>query len=882
MRIRPVGQTEVSSGVTSGPTITEPGPPCLSPTSLDTSAQLIQPGSGTNTITGSVVPPVRKHLVALNSELPASMQLHMELVFNVRNSVQFKQCLSSLSDPASNNYGHFLNSTTLKPYLPTPGQKSSVVAFLETNGFTVTEGFSPLVLNVNGTVVRAEQMFGVKIGLYGTGSNSSFYATDSDPSLPMNLAGLTRGILGLDNYTTVNPAESPCSGPFCPKSIQVGYSILSLLASGKDGTGTKVAIVDRAGDPNIQAAINVFSTQYGLPSTTLDVYNPEGNPLSYDATWAPEVAMDVEAVRSVAPGAGIVLLYDTGDMITSIDYVANNHLASIVSNSWSYICGTNQPCSDAQLPLANVLSVDSRLQIDASQGLTILFASGDYGAKPDGSNLGPVFPASDPNVLAVGATNLALTGCGSSTCAGYSSESGAPVSGGGISGVFQEPTWQASTIGSKSGTCIGGSCRAVPDVSMLGLNPGIWVYSTISAGACKTANGQAGWYGCSGTSLSTPLWAGFLAIALQMKGVGSFGNLGPKLYQVASGAAYPTAFHDITSGNNGWVAGPGWDLVTGWGSPIASVLATLLVQSISLAPNRGGIGTSVAITGSGFTSDDTSCSIASLPSGLMSSPACTIANGSVTASFAVASGAALGSYTVTVTGSPDLDVASAPFTVTLSLSLGGSAMLSAPVNNAYFIFPDSNMAHKKPTGVGYASVTDWTALGFVYGSLTYMPQFIALDTDSSVIDQSTGAPKVSNKIIVLFGGPLVNEVVHYYESHGIAPLHWGLVGGFTSGTEYYYNRAGQEVAHLSISAITSNQDMALIEAFTDQNGNKVIIFSGFGWRGTFVGGIYFKTVLASQLPTMNNSWYIYSWADSNGNGFPEVSEVNSTPVNQGS
>jgi len=211
-----------------------------------------------------------------------------------------------------------------------------------------------------------------------------------------------------------------------------------------------------------------------------------------------------------------------------------------------------------------------------------------------------------------------------------------------------------------------------------------------------------------------------------------------------------------------------------------------------------------------------------------------------------------------------------------------SVLLNAASNTVYFIFPDGNTAHAKPAGVGYASVTDWTALGFAYGSLTNMPQIIALDTNSAYIDQSTGAPKVSNKIIVLFGGPLVNEAVHYYEANGIAPLHWGLVGGWTSGTEYYYNRNNQAVASIPLSVLgPESQDMGLIEAFKDQNGNTVIIFSGFGWQGTFVGGVYCKTVLISQLPTMPDSWYIYSWTDSNGNGFAEVSEVSSTPVNHG-
>ena len=243
-----------------------------------------------------------------------------------------------------------------------------------------------------------------------------------------------------------------------------------------------------------------------------------------------------------------------------------------------------------------------------------------------------------------------------------------------------------------------------------------------------------------------------------------------------------------------------------------------------------------------------------------------------------------GTFTITVTGTSGAitHTATVLLTIITPLSLLSTVLLTAPANSVYFIFPDGNTAHKKPTGVGYASVTDWTALGFVYGSLTNMPQFIALDTNSAYIDQSTGAPMVSDKIIVLFGGPLVNEVVHYYESHGIALLHWVLVGGFVSGTEYYVNRQGQTVAGISLSVLgPESQDMGLIEAFTDQNGNTVIIFSGFGWKGTFVSGVYFKTVLISQLSTMPDSWYIYSWSDSNGNGFADVSEVNPMPVNHG-
>jgi hypothetical protein len=219
-----------------------------------------------------------------------------------------------------------------------------------------------------------------------------------------------------------------------------------------------------------------------------------------------------------------------------------------------------------------------------------------------------------------------------------------------------------------------------------------------------------------------------------------------------------------------------------------------------------------------------------------------------------------------------------------SLPLGSAAstLLSSPARTVYFIFPDGNRAHPKPPGVGWASVTDWTALGYVYGMMYNAPQITALDTNSTYIDQATGAPKIQNSIIVLFAGTLVNSVVHYYEVNRIAPLWWTLEGGWVSGTEYYRTRSGEVAASMPIQTVGGgSEDMMLVEAFNDQSGNTVIIFSGFGWQGTFTAGFYSKDSLAGQLGSMSDSWYFYHWSDQNGNGFPEYYEVDSTTYSHG-
>ena len=539
---------------------------CLAPSPSDLSTQTISPSAGTTSLPGQIPPPVAAGVASFASTIPAALQLHMELTFNMRNAASFQQCLNAINDPSSPDFHDFLTSSSLEPYVPTPGERASVTNYLEANGFQVTDGSSPLTLQLTASAAVAEATFGIKIDLFSEKGQVNFYAPATNPSLPGSLAGLIDSIGGLANYTTIARTESPCSGPYCPQGIQTGYSLTSLYGPGYNGAGESIAIADEPGDPDMQSAINTFDSQYGLPSTVLTILHPDGTPSSYDPGWASETAMDVEAVHTTAPGAGIVLLYGSSpsdDPLNLDDYVASHHLADVVSNSWSYDCGT--PCSDTQIPSAEISSADSRLALDSSMGLTILFASGDSGARPDGTNLGTEFPASDPNVLAVGATNLNLAGCGPTTCSGYSSETGASISGGGYSGFFVEPAWQKAAIGSTTG-------RAVPDISMMGFAPNVWVYSTASD-RCGTGGDSAGWFPCAGTSLSTPLWAGIIGIIIQARGGGALGNFDPALWQLASSSSYPADFHDVTFGSNGgYSAGAGWDPVTGWGTPIASNL----------------------------------------------------------------------------------------------------------------------------------------------------------------------------------------------------------------------------------------------------------------------------------------------------------------------
>ncbi|HVI77682.1 MAG TPA: hypothetical protein VM715_05870, partial [Candidatus Acidoferrum sp.] len=110
--------------------------------------------------------------------------------------------------------------------------------------------------------------------------------------------------------------------------------------------------------------------------------------------------------------------------------------------------------------------------------------------------------------------------------------------------------------------------RNIPDVA-----------SESAAQQYMCANGTCRNFG-GGTSYAAPLWASLIAMANQQaasRGAARVGFLNPTLYGIATGSGFGSDFHDITTGNNGaYLAVRGYDLVTGWGSPIGVSLINAL------------------------------------------------------------------------------------------------------------------------------------------------------------------------------------------------------------------------------------------------------------------------------------------------------------------
>jgi len=335
-----------------------------------------------------------------------------------------------------------------------------------------------------------------------------------------------------------------------PAQIRHAYGVDTIPA---DGTGQTIAIVDAYGSPWVQEDLDTFCWYFDFPDSEVAVYYPQGNPGGFDFGWASETALDVEWAHAIAPAASLVLVVAQSsaftDLLGAVDYAVDVLGANVVSMSWS---GDEFP---------EEVTLDGHFQ---KPGVTFVAASGDVGESVQ-------YPAASPYVLSVGGTSPYLDGNGN-----YSSESSWSGSSGGISVYEGLPYYQAGWLAATG--------RGVPDVSFVGdPNTGVEV---IFGGFL---------FIFGGTSVGTPQWAGLMALANSLSGSERRdlpANAGVyALANLDNGFTIdPTYFYDITSGSNGPdpddFATPGYDLVTGLGSPVGQNLVLALTTLSPPPPAR--------------------------------------------------------------------------------------------------------------------------------------------------------------------------------------------------------------------------------------------------------------------------------------------------------
>jgi subtilase family serine protease len=388
---------------------------------------------------------------------------------------------------------------------------------------------------------------------------------------------------------------------YSPAQIRVAYGIQPLTDRGIDGRGQTVVLPALAEQrlslsgpigtevSNLREDLAGFDKLFHLPAPSLRVTTTLV-PGAWRWLASGEEMLDVEMIHAVAPAAAIrVLLFNASAVSTPEGYITA--LIDLVRFGAAHgdVISISSAEGEHCFSSAEVARLNAALQTAASRHVTVVAASGDIGAvgepcsAPPKPGFTPVrevsLPASDPLVLAAGGTSLAA----SHTTGAYRGETawdnGAPgstdqASGGGFSHLFPRPSYQDAIPAI-------GTARGVPDVAADAYGP-TGMDLAISAGHGQIYIGNSG-----GTSATTPFWAGIIALANQYAGH-DLGFVNPALYAIARGVCYHAAFHDITKGNNtvefppqtvsGYTAAPGWDPVTGLGSPDARVLIPLLAH----------------------------------------------------------------------------------------------------------------------------------------------------------------------------------------------------------------------------------------------------------------------------------------------------------------
>lgn len=367
----------------------------------------------------------------------------------------------------------------------------------------------------------------------------------------------------------VAPLAASANRVYSPAQVRHAYGFDRLRY---DGAGQTIAIVDAYDSPTVYSDLHYFDSVFGLPDPPSFIKaTPQGKPPT-NAGWAGEIALDVQWAHAIAPAAKILLVEAKSnggnDLLAAVDYARRQPGVVVVSMSWGSSEFTNEPALGGYFTTPNGHIGGA----GRAGGVTFVASSGDSGAR-----YGPEWPSVSPNVLAVGGTSLYLDASN-----GYASEYGWSGSGGGVSSYEARPVFQRNLVG--------GASRATPDVAYnADPHTGFYVYNTT-----PSAGGYTGWFSFGGTSAGAPQWAALLALADQgraQSGRGSLANGQTLVYSL------PAAdFHDVTGGSNGYAAAPGYDLVTGRGSPIANrIIADLIAASVGVVSTHS---YSASVTGS--------------------------------------------------------------------------------------------------------------------------------------------------------------------------------------------------------------------------------------------------------------------------------------------
>jgi subtilase family serine protease len=575
--------------------------------------------SSVSTLKGSLHPMAQAQFDS--GRVPSDTRLNgMSIVFN-RSAAQqtdLEALIAAQQNPSSPLYHQWLNPDQFAArFGMAQSDLDKVQTWLQQQGFSIDSvARSRNMIRFSGSVNQVEQAFQTQMHFY-TIAGEKHFAPSTALTLPSALTPVVMAVRNLDDFRPkpmimkshadqANPAfTSSVSGSvfFAPGDIKLAYGVNTLISAGSTGAGQAIAVAGQSSILNTD--IENFETAAGL--TVKDpnqVLVPGSGAAEAFAGDQGESDLDVEWSGGIAPGAEIFFVY-TGSatnfgVFDSIAYAVDEKIGNIISVSY----GSCEP----NLSATNITALEAVMAQAATQGQTVVAASGDSGSSacyqgvPTTQNglpplatqeeLAVSYPASSQYVTGVGGTEI--TSANDTAGSAYWEAKGSSdevtsllkyipevawnddaaavaggsttlsSTGGGASTLYTtKPSWQTGVPGIPSD-----GKRDVPDVSLYASPdlPG-YLYCTSDTSDWNTTQAPVQQASCNsgfrdsatqdltiagGTSFATPIFAGMVAVLNQAQGYSAGqGLLNPTLYKLASNSTtYAAAFNDVTTGNN--------------------------------------------------------------------------------------------------------------------------------------------------------------------------------------------------------------------------------------------------------------------------------------------------------------------------------------------
>jgi len=480
-------------------------------------------------------------------------------------------------------------------YAPAGSDVAAVQGWLRSEGFQVTSTLpSGMYVEASGSAAQVEKTFATDLRNYsyqGKTVRANATALSLPADTPAAVSSVITGVVGIDQGTALKkPADTlpgpppgfrnarPCSAYYAQKSadnkpaaygkhqpyavcgyvpqqFQAAYGESGLLRSGVTGRGVTVAITDAYAAPTIYRDAQKYNRVHHQPLFTRGQFRqitppPDGYGLIDECGpqgWYGEETLDVEAVHAMAPGARIVYV-GAADCGSGLDNAwasaIDHHIANVITNSWG------DDTDDINLLGSSYVQFYQQFSLEAAlTGITVNFSSGDDGDyTAGGTDLAAKtvgFPSDLPFVTGVGGTSLLIGSRGQwlgeygwqTATSTLTSGAWTPAppgdylygGGGGTSQLFKQPFYQKGRVPANISQYYGSTpMRAVPDIAVAG-DPS----TGMEVGETQVFPDGTYWdqYRIGGTSLSSPLLAGMVAVADQLSRR-SLGFINPLYYRM--------------------------------------------------------------------------------------------------------------------------------------------------------------------------------------------------------------------------------------------------------------------------------------------------------------------------------------------------------------